>query len=126
MSICRWLWIGGFLALSLFFLSKSEACPTGLVCPRGAVCNSASDCVTPGTPEALGTTRDQLGLTMDPEEPKLKKLFGPSEEMMATKLILRSYDLLEGSSSFQKLLHQMDIGHSPIPFPYWKSPIGRR
>lgn len=126
MRFWRWCLVGGGVVLSLFFFSKSEACPTGLVCPRGAVCNTSSDCVTPGSPQELGTTRDQLGLTMDPEEPQLKELFGPSEEMMATKLILRSFDLLEGSSSFQKLLHQMDIGHSPIPFPYWKNPIGRR
>lgn len=50
------------------FSAPLWACPSNLACPRGATCTDASECVEPGSPDELGTTRDQLGLTTDPGE----------------------------------------------------------
>lgn len=60
-----------FVAGVLCLAKQVLACPSGLVCPAGKVCVEASDCVSSSsgstaTSSEPTTTKDQLGLTLDP------------------------------------------------------------
>lgn len=62
----KWWQVLGWASLLLLFfaVAKAHACPTDMNCPRGAVCNTSADCVDPGSPQELATTKDQLGLVL--------------------------------------------------------------